>query len=147
MKIRNGFVSNSSTSSFIISYERSKEDIMKKVNEFLDNVIIKEEKEITEYYTKNRKKYNLDTEEKLQEFIKKQVDYYKDKYNKENREKYISLCKVSELTDFDIRDYFNPKYYCDVDWVLYDHDDNYINWIEEEINEEFNCQAYNTHMG
>lgn len=153
MKIRNGFISNSSSSSFIISKEYNKEDIMKYVKEqtlkgavqYLLNDI---------KYTLTSKDYTSYTMEERVESCKRDLDRFLRNYS-EKEFNQIKISKVKEMfrsnnedADFDISEWYENLKADNDDWIVYDEYDNFIpDNAGKKIIEKFKCIDYNLHMG
>ena len=129
MKIRSGFVSNSSSSSFILPNDINVEE----VKEFCRKTLIEE----TEKQIKKVEKTHLPSN--WEEYI----DRLKNDIKPENLERNINIEKVKDI-EWDLNEWFselNPN-----DYVLFDEDDNYLNWINEQLIEKYNIENYVLHM-
>lgn len=130
MKIRKGFISNSSSSSFILPRDID----INEVKEFCKNTLIKETEKVIKKVEKthlpsNWEEYNA----RLKEDIKP-----------ENLERNINIKKVKDI-DWDLSEWFSnldPE-----DYVLYDEDDNYLNWIDSQLIRKYHIERYVLHMG
>lgn len=130
MKIRKGFISNSSSSSFILP----KDIDISEVKEFCKNTLIKETEKVIKKVEKthlpsNWEEYNA----RLKEDIKP-----------ENLERNINIKKVKDI-DWDLSEWYkelDPE-----DYVLYDEDDNYLNWIDSQLIRKYHIERYVLHMG
>lgn len=132
MKIRNGFVSNSSSSSFIISNKYDKEEVIK----FVKKVLIRTtEKKIEEV---NKERIFSNWEEYIENL---RQDITDEILNQE-----INVDFVKDI-DWDLSEWHDMSEINENDLVLYDNSDNYINWITEEILDKFDVKSYCTHMG
>ena len=157
MKIRNGFVSNSSSSSFIISGEYDAEKILKFAKEQSYKSEIKSVVDYTLFdgYSKYNKK-SRPIVERI-EHAKKSLDRIACEYNEKELDENIKITTVGEMkrsnnsnSDFDIEDWYGNTIsnFADTDLVLYDSYDNYIPYdAGEKIIKKFNPIDYNTHMG
>lgn len=157
MKIRSGFVSNSSSSSFIISHTYKKEDILKYVKEQTLVGAVKSLLNDIEYeLTGDCKKYGYEpgTIKERVEDCKKKLDRFLEYYKEEEYEQ-IRISTVKEMirdnnedSDFDIAEWYPDLSADDDDWVVYDMDDNFIPENAcNKIIKRFKCIDYNTHMG
>lgn len=123
MKIRHGYVSNSSSSSFIISYEEKEE--------LLNNV----KKMMKRYKTKGMDK--IEKEE------------YLNCYNSQ-LDKWLHVDTVGDIKDKLNLPYWHRG--CDIayndDLVIYDDVDNFIpEEVAKKIIKKYHCKSYNLHMG
>jgi len=146
MKLRNGFVSNSSSSSFIIDDKFSKEEILS----FVKGLLIGRGSE--RLWNLSQKKPSLclpsrEYEEKAKVW-KEEYNRIQSDYTKETLDKVVAVKKLSEWDedDFDLTEYYNLDKINPSSWVLYDTDSNYLNWSTDEIIEYFNCKNYCEHM-
>ena len=130
MKIRKGFISNSSSSSFILP----KGIDINEVKEFCKNTLIKETEKVIKKVEKTHLPSNWEEySARLREDIKP-----------ENLERNINIKKVKDI-DWDLSEWYrelNPE-----DYVLFDEDDNYLNWINEQLIRKYHIERYVLHMG
>ena len=157
MKIRNGFISNSSSSSFIISGKYDAEKILKFAKEQSYKSEIKSVVDYTLFdrYSKYNKK-SRPIEERIKH-AKESLDRIACEYNEKELDENIKITTVGEMkrsnnsnSDFDIEDWYENTIsnFADTDLVLYDLYDNYIPYdAGEKIIKKFNPIDYNTHMG
>jgi hypothetical protein len=137
MKKRTGFVSNSSSSSFIISKEYNPEEIKAFVRK---NLIAKTEKKIKEVESKG--------DDNVYSNWKEYIEMLKEDISDENLDYNINVCTVKEFSDeWDLTEWYDLTEIPEDDLVLYDNDDNVINWISDEIIEKYNVKEYCLHMG
>lgn len=137
MKKRMGFVSNSSSSSFIISKEYKPEEIKAFVRK---NLIAKTEKKIKEVEAKG--------DDNIFCNWKEYIERLKEDISDENLDYNINVCTVKEFSDeWDLTEWYDLDGIPEDDLVLYDNDDNVINWISDEIIEKYNVKEYCLHMG
>lgn len=138
MKTRIGFVSNSSSSSFIIPNKYTKEEIHDFVKAELFRATKRKIEEI-----KSRGDDNFVSN--WEEWIQSLYDDLKD----ENLEPNINITTVKEYleNEWDLSEWYNMEEIQDDDLILYDVDDNYINWISDEIRDKFEVIDYCLHMG
>lgn len=137
MKKRMGFVSNSSSSSFIISKEYNPEEIKAFVRK---NLIAKTEKKIKEVEAKG--------DDNIFCNWKEYIERLKEDISDENLDYNINVCTVKEFSDeWDLTEWYDLDGIPEDDLVLYDNDDNVINWISDEIIEKYNVKEYCLHMG
>ena len=135
MKIRNSFVSNSSSSSFIIP---NKYDIQE-IKDFVKEALIKATKKQIEKIEKEKFYSNWEEYiERLKEDTKPETLNYN-----------INVTTVKEYLDneWDLSEWYNMEEIQDDDLILYDVDDNFINWVNEEIRDKFEVTQYCLHMG
>ena len=157
MKIRNGFISNSSSSSFIISGKYDAEKILKFAKEQSYKSEIKSVVDYTLFdrYSKYNKK-SRPIEERIKH-AKESLDRIACEYNEKELDENIKITTVGEMkrsnnsnSDLDIEDWYGNTIsnFADTDLVLYDLYDNYIPYdAGEKIIKKFNPIDYNTHMG
>ena len=157
MKIRNGFISNSSSSSFIISGKYDAEKILKFAKEQSYKSEIKSVVDYTlfDVYSKYNKK-SRPIAERIKH-AKESLDRIACEYNEKELDENIKITTVGEMkrsnnsnSDFDIEDWYENTIsnFADTDLVLYDLYDNYIPYdAGEKIIKKFNPIDYNTHMG
>jgi len=130
MKIRKGFISNSSSSSFILP----KGIDINEVKEFCKNTLIKETEKVIKKVEKTHLPSNWEEySARLREDIKP-----------ENLERNINIKKVKDI-EWDLSEWYrelNPE-----DYVLFDEDDNYLNWINEQLIRKYHIERYVLHMG
>lgn len=130
MKIRKGFISNSSSSSFILP----KGIDINEVKEFCKNTLIKETEKVIKKVEKTHLPSNWEEySARLREDIRP-----------ENLERNINIKKVKDI-DWDLSEWYrelNPE-----DYVLFDEDDNYLNWINEQLIRKYHIERYVLHMG
>ena len=150
MKVRKGFVSNSSSSSFIISDRYNEQEILDWVKAELKNMrknkIYEAEIDYADYL-----KQQKCSKEEIDLKVHREIRYFTEKFSDENIDEQVCIHTVKDFNDFDLTDYFGTylkknkraeNYY-----VLYDNDDNFLNYIGESIAEHFNCAEYSLHMG
>lgn len=136
MKIRNGFVSNSSSSSFII----------KNVNN-----------EEVAVYNKRTKEWECWTAHDILEWVKSMMKRERKRNGDEITERFLNSLE-NELhidTIENVKDKLNLPYWyagCQIgypsNWVLYDTTDNFISYeLAEKIVKKFDIGTYETHMG
>ena len=137
MKIRSSFVSNSSSSSFIINKKFIKEEI----KQFVKAQLIKKTLERISEVEKEKETY-CDNWEEYIEFLKKDISDENIDYN-------INITTVQEYLDngWDLSEWYDLDKLDLSDWILHDIDDNFINWCSDEIISNFNVDAYCLHMG
>lgn len=129
MKIRNGFISNSSSSSYILSQDIDIDE----VKEFCKKEIIIETQKSIEKAEKTHFPDNW----------KEYIQMLKNDMLPKNLERNINIEKVKDI-EWDLSEWFSnldPE-----DYVLYDEDDNYLNWISKEITSKYNVKQYVLHM-
>ena len=130
MKIRKGFISNSSSSSFILP----KDIDINEVKEFCKNTLIKETEKVIKKVEKTHLPSNWEEySARLREDIKP-----------ENLERNINIKKVKDI-EWDLSEWYrelNPE-----DYVLFDEDDNYLNWIDSQLIRKYHIERYVLHMG
>lgn len=136
MKLRMGFVSNSSSSSFII----------KNVNN--DEVAI---------YNKRTKEWECWTAHNILEWVKSMIKREQKRNGEEITERFLNSLE-NELhidTIENVKDKLNlPYWYAGYqisypsNWVLYDTTDNFISYeMADKIVKKFGIKTYETHMG
>ena len=157
MKIRNGFISNSSSSSFIISGENNpalileyakKQTYKAEVNAIVDWTLFDD---YSRYSDKSRP---------IKDRIKhahESLNAIARDYNEKELEKNIKITTVGEMkrsnnqkSDFDIEEWYKGTIdkFADTDLVLYDIYDNYIpEGACNKIIKKYKPIDYNTHMG
>jgi len=137
MKIRSSFVSNSSSSSFIINKKFIKEEI----KQFVKAQLIKKTLERISEVEKEKESY-CDNWEEYIEFLKKDISDENIDYN-------INITTIQEYLDngWDLSEWYDLDKLDLSDWILHDIDDNFINWCSDEIISNFNVDAYCLHMG
>lgn len=157
MKVRKGFVSNSSSSSFIISGEYDAEKVLKFAKEQTYKAEIKAmvDYALFDNYSRYSKKSRPIV--KRIEHAKESLDRIACEYNEKELDENIKITTVGEIkrsnnqnSDFDIEDWYENTIsnFADTDLVLYDSYDNYIPYdAGEKIIKKFNPIDYNTHMG
>ena len=134
MKIRKGFVSNSSTSSFILPNKYDKTEIV----EFVKSKII----EITKNYIEIAKRNKT-------EDLKSYINTLKEDILPEVLDNQINVKTVQEYQKEwdDLQEWYNLENIKDTDLVLYDTEDNFLNRITDNILEKYEVISYCTHMG
>lgn len=147
MKIRQGFVSNSSSSSFIIDKKYSKEEILNFVKGIMIGLFTERINALSNKFVSVGINLSGKEYDEFAERMNKEIDYFKRNYSEENLDKIITVKKLSDWTedDFDITDYFKKEDIGD-NWILFDEDSNYLNWGLEPIIEHFKCDLYYEHM-
>lgn len=164
MKIRNGFVSNSSSSSFILRFEKNK-DMKTQINEMLDKVIdIYDLEQDIEYYGLPNDICEEDyetTNEYHEALIKAYKDHVMDDLYKsletpidiESVKEDIELAETMQKIDFDKYNLFKNHTLLQYDWNMHgykfkkflaqdivdDKDHNYYSiWVTDHFNEDNN---------
>lgn len=140
MKYRKGWVSNSSTSSFIIPSTYDKDEILTFVKATLVNETIKKIERI-EADIKSGKPTWSNAKEYIERLRYEMTPAFLDQH--------IKVATVKAYNDewADLYEWIEHGGFSEDDWVLYDTDDNVINWIEEEIVARYKVIDYCTHMG
>ena len=147
MKIRKGFVSNSSSSSFIIDEKYSRAEILNFVTGLMLGLFTERlnslySKRATLSLTFSGKEFK-----EMDERLEKEIAYFKSNYSEEVLDKVLTVKKLSEWTedDFDITDYFKKS---DIgnNWILFDEESNYLNWGLDVIIDHFGCKNFYEHM-
>lgn len=135
MKIRNSFVSNSSSSSFIIPNKYS----IQEIKDFVKDALIKVTKKQIEKVEK----------EKFYSNWEEYIERLKEDMKPETLDYNINVTTVKEYLDneWDLSEWYNMEEIQEDDLILYDVDDNFINWVEEEIRNKFEVTQYCLHMG
>lgn len=152
MKIRNGYVSNSSSSSFIISGENNPKSVLEyarrqtykaEVNAVVDWTLF------NDYSSRPIKDRVKHAHESLNAIARD--------YNEKELGKNIKITTVGEMkrsnnqkSDFDIEEWYEGTIdkFADTDLVLYDTYDNYIpERACNKIIKKYKPIDYNTHMG
>lgn len=156
MKIRNGFVSNSSSSSFIITNdhvynEKSKEWKVFRMQDFLDDV-----KNECRKYKENQVKYakravQMWNKNPSKEQVQQHRDYMLDKFSEENLDKFIKIFPMHMAKDYLDMDYWysGSAQSCGL-YVVCDTTDNYIpEKVLYKLFKKYNIPEYRycTHMG
>ena len=138
MKIRNSFVSNSSSSSFIIPNKYS----IQEIKDFVKDALIKATKAKIDELQKRG-------DDNIISNWRENIEYFKEDIQPENLERNINVTTVKEYLDneWDLAEWYNMDEIQDDDLILYDVDDNVINWIEKEIRNKFEVIDYTLHMG
>ena len=138
MKIRNSFVSNSSSSSFIIPNKYS----IQEIKDFVKDALIKATKAKIDELQKRG-------DDNIISNWRENIEYFKEDIQPENLERNINVTTVKEYLDneWDLAEWYNMDEIQDDDLILYDVDDNFINWIEKEIRNKFEVIDYTLHMG
>ena len=133
MKIRNGFISNSSSSSFVLpdDVDIDKDEVLNFCKEKLTKVFeerIEEVKRLKSKYCSNWKQVITFYEEDI-----KNLD---------------DTIKISTVKDFewDLDDFVNPDQCTSETLILYDEQDNLLNLIDEELVKRYNIKHYATHI-
>lgn len=151
MKIRNGFVSNSSSSSFIIPKGNDTEKILEYAKQESEKVFLKRASDNVEYYL-TKERHNFGYNRRIED-AKRALNFYEHCINHLNTN--IHIATVENLMDEDFEEgFYIPDWYDDYekfdkdDIVLYD---TYDNLISEEagrkIIKKFKAKDYNLHMG
>lgn len=155
MKIRNGFVSNSSSSSFIISdsylYDAEKNSYV----EYSEEDFVFEMKQMIKRWKKNRikndkAKLRQDPNyqgEKLEKVLNEVVDYYEKRWSDSELNEGITCVKIdTELLD-DLA-YFYPKNCLSENYLVLQGADNLIPYsVANKFVRRFGIDDYNMHMG
>lgn len=164
MKVRNGFVSNSSSSSFILRFEKNR-DMKTQINEMLDKVIdIYDLEEDIEYYglPEDINEENYETIDEYHEaLIKAYKDHVMDDLCKnletpidiESVKEDMELAETIEKIDFNNIKQFKNGSLLKYDWISHgyefkkflaqdiidDTDHNYYSiWVSDHFNEDNN---------
>ena len=135
MKIRNSFISNSSSSSFILPFATDKDVVIS----FCKEELKKDFENRIEYLKKHKNKCYSNWEEVIERY---QEDIL-------NLDKTIQISTIKEYIndEWDLSEYYDISNFCiDKDLILYDIDDNILNAITEKINDKFKVLAYCEHM-
>lgn len=155
MKIRKGFVSNSSSSSFIIDSKYSKDEILSFAKQITRETAIDKTLQDVDYILKdNATKYNYASEPWAERQVRAIRDIislgskYDDRYLNSNiRISTVDKLKTEEHPDINLDEWYNTDLNAE-DYVLYDTYDNFIpDGACEKIINKFKCTVYNTHMG
>ena len=131
MKIRKGYVSNSSSSCFIISNKYKSDDIRK----FCKDLFIKRTKNNIEELKKSNHSY-ISNKEEYVKMLENDIT---------NIDKNIEIYKVSECP-FDLSEWFDMSELKFDDLVLTDCEDNILNWLGNKIIKQYNVELYCLHM-
>lgn len=149
MKIRQGFVSNSSSSSFIISSEYDKDTVLQYAKEQARYAAIERFIADAKYILKDKDNH-YGTWEERQLYVLKKLVYLGDRYD-DPRLCSIDITTVGELKNKECPPFCIDEWYSnlkDTDLVLFDYSDNFIpEEACEKIIKKFKCENYNTHMG
>lgn len=143
MKIRSGFVSNSSSSSFLITDSwdwKTGEDYTKEsIFEDVKNMLL-------DYAKKELKKIERDKtlSDKGRESSKR---YYETYYTEDGIKENVSVGTLKELKD-DVEYWYAPCTLDFVKFIITDNSDNFIpEKIAKKIIKKYNVDNYNLHMG
>lgn len=157
MKIRNGFVSNSSSSSFIIDGKYNSNKVLEYAKEQTRIAAIDRFLDDAEYTLKDeghtKYKYESTPWTERQLSVIKDVlslDYrYSDRLlNDDIRIKTVGELRRLDEPDINIDEWYEGYDIPDDALVLYDIYDNFIpEEACEKIIKKFKCEIYNTHMG
>lgn len=135
MKIRQGFVSNSSSSSFVISNKLASVDL----NEIKDKIVQKVYQDYQERLVENKEWY-----EKYPDWFKHDEERYS---TPEVIQKWVDVCKFEDCNFKSYaREFLGDLNYKDI--IISDNDDNYFTeevkeWIEATFDIDKSCW----HMG
>lgn len=162
MKVRNGFVSNSSSSSFIISGSKKPRDVFEYAKKQTLQAIIEHTLNDVEFVLKGGcEKYGKkpeSIEERVAEVdlmlnrLIKDYNYYLKTVNKDIKISTVREMKrsVNNNSDFNIEEWYEGSMdkFADNDIVLYDTYDNFIPYRAcDKIIKKYKPIDYNTHMG
>lgn len=140
MKLRKGFVSNSSSSSFILSSVYDKQEI----HDFVKKAFIQEtEKRIA------KMQQDVADGNPIIANWESYINRLKEDMSDKNLEPNINITTVQEYLDneWDLAEWYEMSNIDKNDLILYDVDDNFLNWIDEQIITRFNVKDYCLHMG
>ena len=132
MKVRNGFISNSSSSCFIISKEFNKDEIIN----FVKAKYVEEMQKHIEETKINKEKWYTNWQDVIRwdEEKIKQID------------EIIEINSIENyLKDWDLDEWFDIDKLDREDYILFDNDNNILNWITEIIVEKFDVKNYCPH--
>lgn len=167
MKIRNGFVSNSSSSSFIIDSKHpvysselkdwiwfdDVEEFKSFIYDFVTKKLLKWHKNKLKNLKReaNRQSW-IKTEEQRQKYIEDMKQYYKDRaFTPKRINKWLKVALVKDVMEELDLSYWYAGYVLDKDnIVLYDECDNFIpEEVKRQIIREFRLSPsrYDLHMG
>ena len=147
MKIRQGFISNSSSSSFIIGNETDKEKILKDVKAMMKRYKNRRVKEIKKHFEENP--YNW-TPEKLEEELQRSIVMVEGRYSDEWLDAYVHVDTIKDCSEKVDLDYWHAGCYLAYpnELVIYDDMDNYIpEKVAEKIVKKYYVKSACTHMG
>ena len=131
MKIRNGFISNSSSSSFVLPNDVDKDEVLNFCKEKVTEVFeehIEEIKRLKSKYCSNWKQ--------LITLYKKDI---------KNLNKNIDILPYKSI-DWDLSEYFDTTKLNPDTLILFDNDDNVLNTIKDDIIEKYKVKNWVCHI-